>query len=96
MQLKPLGIFMLFMGTIFTQLVEQNNHCCAVPGTLYNNAVLDIAEPIEDNKNWDVAGEHGPIKKLSFTTSEGTWISLDISPDAVSYTHLTLPTTPYV
>ena len=52
-----------------------------MPGTLYNNTVLDIAEPIEDNKNWDVAGEHGPIKKLSFTTSEGTWISLDISPD---------------
>ena len=81
MQIKPLGIVTLVMGIIFAQAIEQNNHCCTVPGTLYNNAIYDIAQPIEDNKIWDVAGNHGPIKKLSFNTSEGTWISLDISPD---------------
>ena len=44
MQIKPLGIVTLVMGIIFAQAIEQNNHCCTVPGTLYNNAIYDIAQ----------------------------------------------------
>lgn len=30
---------------------------------------------------WDVSAAHGPTKKVAFTTDEGTWIDLDVSPD---------------
>jgi imidazolonepropionase-like amidohydrolase/Tol biopolymer transport system component len=32
-------------------------------------------------KKWDVSGDLGPTSKLSFDTSEGTWMNLDVSPD---------------
>ncbi len=35
----------------------------------------------EDDKKWDVTAEHGPTKTVSFTTTEGTWMNLDVSPD---------------
>ncbi len=30
---------------------------------------------------WDVTAEHGPTETVRFTTSEGTWMNLDVSPD---------------
>ncbi|MCO4773874.1 MAG: PD40 domain-containing protein, partial [Deltaproteobacteria bacterium] len=30
---------------------------------------------------WDVAAPHGPGEELSFTVSEGTWMSVDVHPD---------------
>lgn len=30
---------------------------------------------------WDVEGEHGPTRTIEFETDEGTWMSLDVSPD---------------
>jgi imidazolonepropionase-like amidohydrolase/Tol biopolymer transport system component len=30
---------------------------------------------------WNVAASHGPSKDIEFETNEGTWISLDVSPD---------------
>ena len=38
-------------------------------------------EADKDNKKWDVAAAHGPTKTVSFTTTEGTWMNLDVSPD---------------
>lgn len=38
----------------------------------------------EDGKmkdKWEVAAFHGPSKEIEFETDEGTWISLDVSPD---------------
>jgi Tol biopolymer transport system component len=32
-------------------------------------------------KKWDVAAALGPVTKLAFDTSEGTWMNLDVSPD---------------
>jgi imidazolonepropionase-like amidohydrolase/Tol biopolymer transport system component len=40
---------------------------------------LTIAQ--EKDKKWDVANPGGTFKEISFTTSEGTWMNLDISPD---------------
>lgn len=34
-----------------------------------------------NNKKWDVANPGSPHKEVSFTTSEGTWMNLDVSPD---------------
>jgi hypothetical protein len=36
----------------------------------------------QENKNkWDVAKPGEPYKEVEITTSEGTWMNLDVSPD---------------
>ncbi|RRB07199.1 amidohydrolase family protein [Larkinella rosea] len=35
----------------------------------------------KSKETWDVAAAHGPSREVSFTTSEGTWMNLDVSPD---------------
>ncbi|MFN9965769.1 MAG: amidohydrolase family protein [Lysobacteraceae bacterium] len=37
-----------------------------------------------DAPAWDVNGKHGPTKTVRFTTDEGTWLDLDVSPDGRS------------
>ncbi len=34
-----------------------------------------------ETSKWDVNAAHGPTKTVKFTTDEGTWIDLDVSPD---------------
>lgn len=43
----------------------------------------DTSAAKEEKKEdkWDVAAQHGPSKDIEFETSEGTWISVDVSPD---------------
>ena len=48
---------------------------CLIPDALAQEAKK------EDAKKWDVTAEHGPTKTVSFTTTEGTWMNLDVSPD---------------
>ena len=35
----------------------------------------------KDDKKWDVEAPLGPTKTVEFTTNEGTWMNLDVSPD---------------
>ena len=35
----------------------------------------------EVSDTWDVSAPHGPTKAVRFTTTEGTWMNLDVSPD---------------
>lgn len=35
----------------------------------------------QDKKKWDVNNPEGPSKTVEFTTNEGTWMNLDLSPD---------------
>ena len=37
--------------------------------------------PPADKPKWDVTADLGPTTKLSFDTSEGTWMNVDVSPD---------------
>lgn len=39
------------------------------------------ADKKADDKKWDVNAAHGPTKTVKFTTDEGTWLDLDVSPD---------------
>src|SRR5215510_1005269 len=41
------------------------------------------AKPDEKPKEpkWDVAAEFGPTSKVTFDTTEGTWMNVDVSPD---------------
>ena len=35
----------------------------------------------ESEESWDVNAAHGPTSTINFTTDEGTWMNLDVSPD---------------
>ncbi len=35
----------------------------------------------EKENKWDVTADLGPVTKLAFDTSEGTWMNVDVSPD---------------
>ena len=38
-------------------------------------------EADKDDGDWDVTGTFGPVKTITFTTDEGTWMNLDVHPD---------------
>ncbi len=44
-------------------------------------SISAIAQEKEKEEKWDVANPPGKMKDVSFTTNEGTWMNLDISPD---------------
>jgi Tol biopolymer transport system component/imidazolonepropionase-like amidohydrolase len=35
----------------------------------------------DDDAKWDVNAAHGPTKSVAFSTDEGTWMDVDVSPD---------------
>src|ERR1051326_2165927 len=37
--------------------------------------------PKKADQKWDVSVKHGPSTDIEFDTDEGTWISVDVSPD---------------
>jgi imidazolonepropionase-like amidohydrolase/Tol biopolymer transport system component len=39
------------------------------------------AQDKPQEKKWDVAADLGPVAKLAFDTTEGTWMNVDVSPD---------------
>ena len=43
--------------------------------------LLSPALAQETAEKWDVTAAHGPTKTVAFTTTEGTWMNLDVSPD---------------
>ena len=46
--------------------------------------MLVISSLAQENKTpqkWDVSNPGGPYKEVAFTTTEGTWMNVDISPD---------------
>ncbi|TPE42652.1 amidohydrolase family protein [Pontibacter mangrovi] len=38
-------------------------------------------EKKKEDEKWQVNAAHGPQKEITFTTDEGTWMSVDVSPD---------------
>ena len=45
-------------------------------------SVVLAAEPAKpEPPKWDVNAAHGSVKSVKFTTDEGTWMDLDVSPD---------------
>ncbi|HOY18798.1 MAG TPA: amidohydrolase family protein [Haliscomenobacter sp.] len=45
------------------------------------SAALLTALNAQDSKKWDVNNPPGTFKEVSFSTTEGTWMNLDVSPD---------------
>jgi imidazolonepropionase-like amidohydrolase/Tol biopolymer transport system component len=42
---------------------------------------LTAQQASDKEKKWDIAADLGPVSKLTFETSEGTWMNVDVSPD---------------
>ncbi len=47
-------------------------------------AQLSAKTPADSAKTWDVTARHGPAGDVEFDTDEGTWISVDVSPDGTT------------
>jgi len=43
--------------------------------------LMASAQDKKDSKKWDVTNPGGPYQDVSFSTSEGTWMNVDLSPD---------------
>lgn len=64
---------------------------CALGGALLPGATIALPqEPeapqegeagAEESENWDTTLARGDTREIDFTTSEGTWMSVDVSPD---------------
>ncbi|HEX5131291.1 MAG TPA: amidohydrolase family protein [Candidatus Krumholzibacteria bacterium] len=52
---------------------------CAL--ALITSPAARAADKKDDAKKWDVEAPFGPTKTVEFTTDEGTWMNLDVSPD---------------
>jgi imidazolonepropionase-like amidohydrolase/Tol biopolymer transport system component len=54
---------------------------CALVIVASSTYAVDESKKKDDKKKWDVEAPLGPTKTIEFTTDEGTWMNLDVSPD---------------
>jgi Tol biopolymer transport system component/imidazolonepropionase-like amidohydrolase len=52
-----------------------------IPAFLLLALFLTTSAAAQDESKWNVNDTFGPTETVSFTTTEGTWMSLDVSPD---------------
>ena len=52
-----------------------------IAAAFFSLSAFAQTEKKEEDKKWDVSKPKGTFKDLEFTTNEGTWMSLDVSPD---------------
>jgi Tol biopolymer transport system component len=57
-------------------------HGLALVALAIGNAATLSAQPSSTEARWDVTQARGTTRTIEFTTSEGTWMSVDLSPDA--------------
>lgn len=62
----PFFFFLVFSANLFAQPKE---------------TVKDTIKKKTEDKKWDVNNPPGTFKEVEFTTNEGTWMNLDVSPD---------------
>ncbi|MEJ6979979.1 amidohydrolase family protein [Pedobacter sp. P351] len=55
------------------------NKVCAILIALFVNTAYSQSK--SETPKWNVEKPTGPTKSISFTTDEGTWMNLDVSPD---------------
>ena len=48
---------------------------------LLSSLFFDVYSQKKDAKKWDANNPEGPYKEVEFSTDEGTWLNLDVSPD---------------
>ena len=77
-QLEPL-MRSLFAACCLLFCVTSGSTAPVIPIDSLHGTPRDTSAGKE--QKWDVAAPHGPSKTVEFDTDEGTWISVDVSPD---------------
>ena len=70
-------VFNCALTTLFLILPVQG--LLSQSSNLSSVSAKDTARKLDTK--WDVTSKHGPTTDLEFDTDEGTWISVDVSPD---------------
>jgi len=75
-----------FRHTVFLAAATMLSVCFLLggPSGPDSTAARDSAKKTESK--WDVSAAHGPTSDIEFDSDEGTWISLDVSPDGKQIT----------
>ena len=90
---------------MFNDLIEEGNSVGAKLGVVVENCPVGLGDPVFEKLDANLAKAImtiNAVKSVSIGNAEdllnlkGSEARDEISPTAVSYTHLTLPTTPYV
>lgn len=58
-----------------------NKYSLVLAGTLMSLGLFAQDAKEDKEKKWDVSKPEGTFKEVEITTNEGTWMSLDVSPD---------------
>jgi Tol biopolymer transport system component/imidazolonepropionase-like amidohydrolase len=68
---------------LITSFFALSTLCAQVPvDTSKIDSTKNVADSTgREDKKWDVTAKHGPTTDIEFETDEGTWISVDVSPD---------------
>ena len=74
----------------------EKDFCSPADGSLVVMEDFSADSLIQAKGSYYKLGEFLVLEKLAQSYSNGTCANIYLSPKAVSYTHLTLPTTPYV
>ena len=76
--MRPLLSALSLSAALAAPLAAQQGTPPVVPPAQASNASAMIPA------KWDVSASHGPSKTVEFDTKEGTWMSVDVSPDGKS------------
>jgi imidazolonepropionase-like amidohydrolase/Tol biopolymer transport system component len=72
----------MYIRNLLTSLVAT---CLAMSLSFAQSSVPTKSDTTKESdkksKDWDVTAAHGPTKNVEFTTDEGTWMNIDVSPD---------------
>lgn len=81
----PLALGLLGVGLSLPGAAPAEQHpCCFLSGHAgHGEAPAEPAEapPVEESGDWEVDAVHGPGREVTFTTTTGTWMNLDVHPD---------------
>lgn len=62
-------------------MIPDHKSATSMIRSLFVLLLLSSTAFAQESESWDVNAAHGPTRDLSFTTDEGTWLSVDVHPD---------------
>ncbi|MCH8125660.1 PD40 domain-containing protein [candidate division KSB1 bacterium] len=78
MQIRILALIGAFVLTLSTPAFSTN---LIIQDQIVADTSKSEIKKNDKKKKWDVTAVHGPTDSVKFTTTEGTWMNLDVSPD---------------
>jgi imidazolonepropionase-like amidohydrolase/Tol biopolymer transport system component len=76
-----LAVSLIFIPHIARAQFDPDEQYRITSGSPADTSAAKESPKHDDEKKWDVNAKHGPSQDVEFETDEGTWISVDVSPD---------------